>query len=321
MKRLSLPLLFLTIGLIWRAYWKGIIGASTLITLIISIRILSQPKLYETHAEFIPPDLSMASPLLKNAALVPGTTSDLERVYSYLNSSIIKEALIDSFNLYDHYGFERKSSYRKKVEEILEENIVVRITRNSTILIYVRDASPEYAYKIASFLLRKSEEFCKNIIRMKESLEETERQIKALLSEMQNLEESLSMLRVKYRIITTEPEKNYRLNLTDTAALAHYDKVLSQETRLRRLQEAYASLLEEKYRRENFLRVHPHSIFIVQPPYVPLFPKGINKGLLILLIGIGSMVLIFILILYAHYIGILPAYQMPISEKVLSSFS
>lgn len=285
-----------------------IIGVSAGVTVLVAVWLFLQPEEYECEVEFVPPDLSMASPLLREAALVPGTASDLERVYSYLHSFWLRQALIDTFHLYERYHLQNLPSPSKRataLNRILNRQFTIRITRNSTLYISVRDTSPEFAYEVASFLIRRVEGFCKGVIRMEEALRETEDQLRKLIHEIRTLEESLSDLRVKYRILTAGENRFSSPSLGSPEALKYYDQVLSQETRLIRLQEAYARLLEEKYRREDFIRVYPQAIFVIQPPYKPSFPASTPRFFILTLVGIGSLALSTFLVLYAYRVGLL----------------
>lgn len=291
-----------------RQYGWRILLVSAGLSLIFAVWWLTRPVEYECELEVVPPDLSMASPLLREAALVPGTASDLERVYSYLHSHWLRQALIDSFRLYERYGLEGLPSparRARKMKNILEGLISIQITRNSTILIVVRDTSPDFTYEVSAFLVRQIERFCKNIIRMQEALNEMENRLKELTSEIRALEAHLSGLRVKYRIFPAQEEYAQSF-LGSLEALQYYDQVLSEETRLRRLQEAYARLVEEKIRREDFLRVYPQTLFLIQPPYKPLYPAGPEKWVVILLFTLGSVGLTTFLVLYAYHVGLLP---------------
>lgn len=293
----------------WRSYWKATLGSTAILSLLLSLWILSWEELYESETEFFPPDLSAASPLLREAALVPGSSSDLERVYSYLTSQLVQTKLIDSFHLYEHYSIPTSLSPRKRalrVKKRLNSNLTIRITRNSTILVRVQDKDPNVAYQMTAFLLREAESFCRGVIRTQESLQEIDRQTQALLAEMRTLEENLSALRTRYRILTAGEQRTAAVQLGSPEAIAYYDKVLSQETRLIRLQEAYADLLEEKYRRENLLRTYPQAIFVVQPPFLPDFPVEYNRWIVFVLGVIGSFALSFFLFMYGYQIGFLP---------------
>ncbi|MCS7296648.1 MAG: hypothetical protein NZ611_00295 [Bacteroidia bacterium] len=263
--------------------------------------------------EFVPPDFKLASPLLEKAALVPGSASDLERIYSYLHSFSLYRELIDTFNLYSHYEIshltdEQKRS--KKIQRILEQNIQVRITRNATILVQVYDRVPRMAYEITLFLLRRTENFCRQIIGMEKALAETQRQLEELLREVRRIEEELSRLRTQYKIITGGSEQSVRSPLIPTLeAFAHYDKVLSMETRLVRLQHIYTNLMEEKVRREDFIRIYPTPIFVIQPPYEPVYPDTLNPYLLIGLGLMGSCLIAMGVAYYLHFLGLLKAPQ------------
>lgn len=309
---------------VWRSYWKWVLGIGSGLALGIGVWIFGGPDWYESEVEFFPPDLSAASPLLREAALVPGSASDLERVYSYLSSPLVQAKLIDSFHLYEHYAISPTASPRKRarlVQRLLEQNLSLRITRNSTILVRVQDADPQYAYRMAEFLLREAEAFCKGIIRVEESLQEIERQIQALLAEMRTLEENLAVLRTHYRILTAGEQRTGTVQLGSPEALAFYDKVLSQETRLVRLQEAYADLLEEKYRRENLLRTYPQSVFVVQPPFFPTFPVTYNRWLIFFLGAAGSFVGTLLFFFYAYQVGLLPRKSRPEAQKTEPALS
>lgn len=195
---------------VWHHYWKILLGVTGSLGVLVGVWAFTREELYESEAEFFPPDLSVASPLLREAALVPGSASDLERVYSYLSSPQVQLKLIDTFRLYEHYAIPATASPRKRaryVQKRLEQNLTLRFTRNSTILIRVQDTDSVYAYRIADFLLREAEAFCKGIIRVEESLTELERQLQSLLSEMHTLEENLAALRTRYKILTAGEQR------------------------------------------------------------------------------------------------------------------
>lgn len=297
------------LSLIFRRYWMVVLAFAASFTSIVSYVFLSADNLYVCEMEFVPPDFSMASPLLRNAALVPGSASDLERTYSYLQSFSLRQELIDTFQLYAYYGLERISNPRRrarKLEALLRENIQVRITKNATILVQVYDKSPDFAYRLMLFLRRKVEQFSREIIGMEQALAEKDRQLRMLMKEIQALETALSELRVKYRIIIGGGERHRGTPVLPTPeAFAHYDRVLSMENRLVRLQETYANLVEEKGRREDLVRVYSTPIFIIQPPQKPLYPVNINPFLVIGVAFGGSFLVGAALLLYAYRLGLI----------------
>ncbi|MCS6789762.1 MAG: hypothetical protein NZ580_02110, partial [Bacteroidia bacterium] len=259
---------------IWRLrFW--LVSYSLIVTIIAVLWAITRPMEYKCELEFVPPDFSTASPLLKNAALIPGTSSDLERISGYLQAFSLRQMLVDTFRLYDHYKVQASDPYKRLriIQDKLEDKYQVRITRNSTILVQIRDESPDMAYQMILFVQRKVEDFSKSLIGMDQALKETERQINQLLAYITSLERELSEIRTKYRIITAGENHTGGAQIPTPEAFAYYDRVLSQETRLIKLQETYAHLLEEKTRREDFLRVYPNAIFIIQPPYKPMYPE------------------------------------------------
>ncbi|MCX7763326.1 MAG: hypothetical protein N2253_00335 [Bacteroidia bacterium] len=294
--------------IILKLYWKVIVGFSVGFTSVVSYFLLSAPEVYVCELEFVPPDFSMASPLLENAALVPGSASDLERVYSYLHSYSLRRELIDTFDLYRRYGLDKVTNPQrraKKAEAVLKDKIQIRITKNATILIRVSDTSPNFSYKLATFLQKKVERFCTNVIGMNEALAEKQRQIQDILKEIKGLEEELSKLRVTHQILTAGPTRSGTPSLPTKEAFSYYDRVLSMESRLVQLQETYAHLLEEKARREDFIRAHSSPIFLIQPPYEPTYPTGPNPYLVIALSLLGSIAFSTFVVIYAGMLGIL----------------
>ncbi|MCX8112476.1 MAG: hypothetical protein N3E49_04675 [Bacteroidia bacterium] len=288
-------------------YWRGVLVFSVVVTSIFSYIVLSAPDLYVCEVEFVPPDFSMASPLLEHAALIPGNSADLERTYSYLQSYSLRQELIDTFKLYSHYGLDKIEDPRrrgKKLKSMIEESIHIRITKNATILIQITDPNPEFAYKVAGFFQRKVESFCRSAIGMDKALAETEQQLQELLSEIKNLEQTLSELRVRYKIITSGPSALGMPQVPSPEAFAEYDKVLSLESRLVELQKAYTGLLEERGRRKDFVRVYPSPIFVIQPPYKPIYPINTNPYLLIGLAFLSSFGFAVAVTAYAYHIGL-----------------
>ncbi|MEN3039965.1 MAG: hypothetical protein ABDH66_00285, partial [Bacteroidia bacterium] len=248
--------------------------------------------------------------------------SDLERTYSYLHSFSLKQELIDSFNLYKHYGLDKISNPRrraKKLDGILKDNIQISITKNATIAIRVYDSSPDFAYQVASFLKDKVEKFCKDAIGMEKALSEKVRQIDDLLIEMRVLEEKLAAIRTEYRIVTSGVHQNASVFIPTKEAFAQYDKVLSMENRLVQLQETYANLLEEKGRREDFLRTYSSPIFIIQPPYKPSYPIGPEPVLVIGLTLVSSLIVSIGLLAYAYSLGLIGRKSQEIPEAIVAS--
>ncbi|MCX7652140.1 MAG: hypothetical protein N2200_04665 [Bacteroidia bacterium] len=291
-----------------KRYWKFIAIFSGALTSISAYILLAGPDIYMCEMEFVPPDFSVASPLLKNAALVPGSASDLERTYGYLHSFSLRQELIDSFNLYEHYGLQRISNPRRRaqrLEDILRDNIRISITKNATIAIRIYDASPDFSYKVALFLKNKVELFCREVIGMDKALSEKVRQLQELMQEIRTLEEKLSAIRVEYQIITFGEHRGSTVSIPTKAGFAQYDKLLSMESRLVKLQETYADLLEEKGRREDLVRIYSTPIFIIQPPYKPSYPVGHNPFIITAVALVSSLIVSTILITYAHHLGII----------------
>lgn len=298
----------------FRRYLPIVLVFSVLFTVIVGYVQLAKGDTYVCEMEFVPPDFSMASPLLRTAALVPGSASDLERTYGYLHSFSLRQELVDTFKLYAHYGLDKISNPRRraeKLESLLHDNIQIRITKNATITVRVYDKSPDFAYRVADFLKRKVEGFCRDIIGMDQALAEKERQLRELMGEIQSLEQKLAALRTQYRIITSGQHGAGTPSIPTPEAFAQYDRVLSMESRLVRLQETYANLLEEKGRREDFVRVYASPIFIIQPPYKPLYPENPHLVLFLTVAFVGSFVLGMGLVWYAQRIGLIGRRRTP----------
>ncbi|MCS7162498.1 MAG: hypothetical protein NZ958_04115 [Bacteroidia bacterium] len=276
------------------------------LTGILGLLLLYLPPSYVCEMEFVPPDFSVASPLLKNAALVPGGSSDLERLYSYLQSYSLQQMVIDSFNLYRYYQLEDIPSparRARKVRRILERNLSVRITRNATLLVSVKDTSPQMAYRMTVFIKRKVEEFCLSLIGAQKALTETTERLRAVLDEINRLEKDIAEVRTKYKIITSSPQTSLFPFVPTPESFVYYDYVLSRETRLTQLQQIYATLLEEKLRREELARIYAKPIFIIEPPYYPLYPVGPSRWILLLVGALGALALGLGALGYFYHLG------------------
>ncbi|MEN2992084.1 MAG: hypothetical protein ABDH91_00830 [Bacteroidia bacterium] len=289
-----------------RAYRWPLFTFVLSVTAALGLLLLYLPPSYVCEMEFVPPDFGVASPLLKNAALVPGSGSDLERLYSYLQSYSLQQMVIDSFNLYRYYRLEDIPSparRARKIRRILQQNLSVRITRNATILVSVRDTSPQMAYRMTLFIKRKVEEFCLNLIGAHKALTETHERLKAVLDEISYLEKEIAQVRTKYKIITSSPQTGLTPLVPSPEGFAYYDYILSRENRLTQLQQIYATLLEEKLRREELARIYASPIFMIEPPYYPLYPAGPNRWFLLLVGVLGALALGVGALVYFYHLG------------------
>lgn len=271
---------------------------------------------YLCQVEFVPPHMDELGTYYPFPRVAPGKPSDLERMQSYLQSPTLLQQVVDSFRLIAHYRLDHITDPKvlsRALSGALEQHIVSRITRNSTILLEVYDEDPSYAYRIASYLLQSAKNHVNFYIRREESLQELRRQQAMLDTQIDSFLKRIQFLRTTYKIVgspdleTGNFQVPYQMLLRNPEALAHYDELMSLEVQLRRLSHLRIELQKLRIDREYFLNSYPELVWeITRPaqPTVPARPRRLRW--IVLSIGI-TFITSSLLILYAYHLGLLQA--------------
>ena len=80
-----------------------------------------------------------------------GEEAQTEQMMQILNSGIIRDKIIDEFDLLNHYGIKENCEHRQyKLYKAYDNNIKIRRTEYNSVKIVVFDTDPEYAANIAN---------------------------------------------------------------------------------------------------------------------------------------------------------------------------
>lgn len=127
----------------------------SLIFIISVVGSLLLPNYYKAETTFYAasPDLAKPVPLGgdEKDVRIYGDDNDLDRLFTLANSHDVLFFLIDSFDLYTHYGIDRNDKLSKfKVREQLLKNYTTIKTKYGALHLMVEDKDPVMASKIAN---------------------------------------------------------------------------------------------------------------------------------------------------------------------------
>ncbi|MCS7296649.1 MAG: hypothetical protein RMK19_04050 [Bacteroidia bacterium] len=292
----------------WLTSWKWIIGGTLGVSLAVGLWQFLQPKEYRCEVEFVPPSLERLSYL--PPMLAPATPTDMERFFSYLQSSALWSAVIDSFRLAEHYKLNHIADSTRLLRALaaeLKSRTSFRITRNSTLHFSILDQDPMYAYRMALFVLDKIREQIEFFTKDRSiSVQVTEAEM-LLDKEIEGINRKLSALRRSYGIVTLMQTDAGRLNLSfrdsrTPEALSHYDEVASLERTLAHLIELKSKLTSYRLERAHHFLIYRDKLWVIQPPTPPKIPAYPRPSLWIALSATVTFLLLSLLSFYLHYL-------------------
>jgi Chain length determinant protein. len=135
-----------------------------------------------------------------------GTKSDVNRLVSVANSASIREYIIDSFKLIQHYKINPQDKYaREKARKKFNRNYKAVRNEREAIEISIYDTNPKMAENILTAIIQKMDEINKH------SIYETKQQLYHLIREqiaeqqikIQKINDSLAELSARYNIKTS----------------------------------------------------------------------------------------------------------------------
>jgi uncharacterized protein involved in exopolysaccharide biosynthesis len=143
--------------------WRIPLGVITLIAIVLSFVFSSPmfitPKFRSAVIMYPSASSSISKALLTERSgqrydiLDFGQDSQTEHMLQILNSSRIRNRVVDRFNLMDHYGIEESHRYRQtRLQREYENNISFRRTEFMAVRISVLDKDPQMATDIANYI-------------------------------------------------------------------------------------------------------------------------------------------------------------------------
>lgn len=127
-----------------------------------------------------------------------GVDEETEQMLQILHSNRIRDRIIEQFNLAEHYGIEPGSRYwQTRLQRSYENNISFKRTEYMAVKITVLDTDPQFAADIANTIADLLDSTKNEIqkLRAQRAYEVVRNQYFKLLDEMQQMEDSLTLLR------------------------------------------------------------------------------------------------------------------------------
>lgn len=202
------------LGIIWkkRRFLMYVVVLSGVVSIIASLVL---PNYYLANTTFYAAsqDLAKPSPIVAvdNNIDYYGNNQDLDRLFSIANSTVVKEFLIDSFDLYNHYGIDVNSSKAElKIHEKLSKLYGSKKTKYDALELWVEDEDPIIAAQMVNAARNKINEEAQKIIKSSQNALLKTHQENILFSEMllARLSDSLERARDQYQLFdfTTQNE-------------------------------------------------------------------------------------------------------------------
>ncbi len=154
--------------------------------------------LYPTTSTSIAKALLSQNPSVEQDVMQFGEEEQTEQMLQILSSSMIRDKIIDRYDLMEHYEIDESTKYRKtKLFDAYEENIRFRRTEYMAVKITVLDKDPVIAASIANDIAELLDS-TKNIMQKERALKAyriVEAEYLQLKNEIQAMEDSLTALR------------------------------------------------------------------------------------------------------------------------------
>lgn len=189
--------------------WKTFILVICLITLVGSVVLsLMMDNYYQSSTLFYATNNDLAKPnpigAQDNVRYYYGAGEDMDRIMTLAESERLANFLIDSFDLYNHYGISENDEKRNfRVMETFSSQYKVLKTKYDAIEILAEDTDPELAMNIANVARNKVNQFAQEMIR--NSQWQQIRMMKSNLAERNKtigqIEDTLLIVRGKYGIL------------------------------------------------------------------------------------------------------------------------
>ena len=166
---------------------------SVIVSLLITPRYRSEVILYP--AAFTSLSRSLTGPAAARGDMMSfGVESDGERLLQVLQSEVIRERIIDKYNLMEHYGISGRSSYpRTALNRKYDNNVRAGKTRYMAVSIEVLDADPVVAASMANDIAAYADSVMNSILRERAvlALRTAGNEYSRLQSEVDALQDSL----------------------------------------------------------------------------------------------------------------------------------
>ena len=243
-----------------------------IITFIVSALVaagisLLLPNYYKSEVTMLPSDTnSISKGVLSQMDNVDpfnfGMAADCEYILDIITSGRVMGAACREFNLAEHYGIKADGKeLDEKLGRKLYNNVKVKRTENLGVKLTVWDTDPEYAAKIANFIVREV-----SIVRNEMKREKAdsicsaiERSRKLILADIDSLSDSLSKLSQEYNLYFPDgASERFAQELAKQVAAGNNAAVARLEAKMKTIESAgakVANLRDQLINRRESLRI------------------------------------------------------------------
>jgi hypothetical protein len=214
---------FIKILMLWK---KELLKAIIAIFVISVIGSLLLPNYYQAETTFYAasPDLAKPIPIGgdEKDVRIYGDDKDLDRLFTIASSHEVIHFLIDSFDLYTHYGIDRESAKASfKVREKLMTNYKTIKSKYGALLLIVEDKDPVFSANIANAARNKIDLIAQQIVKSSQLklIENYNSNIRLKQIQSDSLASKLKLIKEKANVYETWGQTSiYNKILTDAEA-------------------------------------------------------------------------------------------------------
>ncbi len=197
---------FQSFDLVLYAYKKRIpLLTLTVLAVIVSVIVsLSITPRFKSTVVFFPATQSTASRLLyldspfSGEPDLFGTEESVEQMLQILNSDVIRSAIIEKYDLLNHYGIDSRSKYPlTELHGKFRRNVSFKKTEYMAVVIDVLDKDPQLAAAMANDIAAKLDQTMNRLHKekAKKALDILEKEYRNMLGEIKTIEDSLNFIR------------------------------------------------------------------------------------------------------------------------------
>lgn len=221
----------------WKKPILVVTGAAAVGSIIISLLL---PNFYMGATTFlaVSPDQAKPEALFSKGQIRTqyyGNENDIDRLLTIANSGELVDFMIDTFQLYEHYGIDpdgQKAAF--KVRDKFGNRYEIEKTSRDAIELSIEDRDPELAAQMATAARRKTGEIARQLIRegQRKTIVSYKSNITNKEEQLNTLGDSLVRLRMHYGIYNIDGQSE----ALTTQLLETESKLIRQRSRLEALQ-------------------------------------------------------------------------------------
>lgn len=290
----------------WSTLWArryvllGAGVAAALVAYIATLPFLYKPE-YLSTASFIPPVLGQTAQARNTfkTGIEFGLDKDIEQMAGTLTSDTAMMYLVNRFKLIDHYGVREENEKRqyRRLRAAYEDNVLVELSRYSTVVVKVYDVDPALAADMANALVAYADSFVERTAGRKAYISAMETAIKEVDQRRQFLQDTLGKLRAQYGVYNfrymAEGPSNTALQRMGGNAAFHkkYDQIFTWESELETINKELADLRVDYLVQKRTLEAKPSLISVVGYAVRAHYPTRPQKGLIVFSVTLGTVLL------------------------------